>query len=474
MDFLDQLPRNIEENTLLVSFDVVSLYTSIPHDLGLEAINYWVINHGADLPRPFTTDFILKAIALILKENTFQFDDKNFKQIQGTAMGTKMAPSYATLVMGYLEKQLYARFLDIYGPSETEEFINTFKRFLDDCFLLWNKSKEALEELHQLLNNLHPKINFTMELNANKLPFLDVLVLKEDKHLYTDIYYKTTDTHQYLDYRSCHPRHTKRNIPYCLARRICIIVSRADIRDRRLDELKTFLKQQHYPERMIAKGIEKAKKLDVEELRRTSQKNPVTKKMLPLVITHNPNNPNITGRIKENLKFLETSEKMKPILDKTALIISRQQPKNLKKYLTQAKFSNIEQQPSITKCGEERCGTCPYLRTGNSITFKNGKTWQVRSIMTCKATNVVYAITCTTCGSFYIGQTKNLRKRVTLHRQQIHHEEYRHLTVSNHLIHCSKGTFNIAPIYQCRDSNRLLLESKEKNIIDILKPDLNK
>ena len=35
-------------------------------------------------------EFMLKAISLILKENTFHF---NYQQIQGTAMGTKMAPT---------------------------------------------------------------------------------------------------------------------------------------------------------------------------------------------------------------------------------------------------------------------------------------------------------------------------------------------------------------------------------------------
>ena len=42
MDFLNYLPDEVEEHTLLVSFDVVSLYTSIPHDLGLTAIEYWI------------------------------------------------------------------------------------------------------------------------------------------------------------------------------------------------------------------------------------------------------------------------------------------------------------------------------------------------------------------------------------------------------------------------------------------------
>ena len=46
----------------------------------------------------------------MLKENTSQFDGMIYKQIQGTTMGTKMAPAYATLEMGYLEKKLYEKY----------------------------------------------------------------------------------------------------------------------------------------------------------------------------------------------------------------------------------------------------------------------------------------------------------------------------------------------------------------------------
>ena len=51
-----------------------------------------------------------------------------------------------------------------------------------------------------------------MEKHESKIPFLDVLVYKEGRKLHTDIFYKT-DTHQYLNFNSCHPKHTKQNIP---------------------------------------------------------------------------------------------------------------------------------------------------------------------------------------------------------------------------------------------------------------------
>ena len=40
---------------------------------------------------------------LVLKHNVFEFDEKFNLQIQGTVMGTKMAPAYANLFMGRLE-----------------------------------------------------------------------------------------------------------------------------------------------------------------------------------------------------------------------------------------------------------------------------------------------------------------------------------------------------------------------------------
>jgi len=82
----------------IVSFDVVSLYSNIPHDLGIEAIKYWLDKYPTLNQDRFTKDFIIESIKIILHNNYFEFGDDNYKQIKGTAMGTKMAPTYATLV----------------------------------------------------------------------------------------------------------------------------------------------------------------------------------------------------------------------------------------------------------------------------------------------------------------------------------------------------------------------------------------
>ena len=148
LDFLQHIPKEIDENSILVSFDVVNLYTNIPHDLGLTAIKYWLDNNRNSIAPPFSTEFILEAISIVLKENTSHFDGKFYRQIQGTAMGTKMAPTYVTLVMGYLEKELYTKCEQTFGKEDRDYLVKLFKRFPDDCFTIWKRSEEDLTKFH--------------------------------------------------------------------------------------------------------------------------------------------------------------------------------------------------------------------------------------------------------------------------------------------------------------------------------------
>ena len=97
--------KSYTNNTFLVSYDVVSLYTNIPHSLGLDSLKFWLEKAPNRIPTRYPADFILSGVDLILKNNYFQFCDDLFLQKAGTAMGTKMAPTYAILVMGFLEEK---------------------------------------------------------------------------------------------------------------------------------------------------------------------------------------------------------------------------------------------------------------------------------------------------------------------------------------------------------------------------------
>ena len=477
MDFLKYIPSEIPENTILTSFDVTSLYTNIPHDLGLCAVKYWIQEKRHLIDDRFETEFIIEALQIVLEENSFYFDGQIYRQIKGTAMGTKVAPTYANLVMGYLEKQLYDKTEETFNLDFRNYIIEHWKRYLDDCIIFWSRSMEDLNTFKMLLNSLHPSIKFTMESSQIELPFLDILIKKSGTKIITDIYYKQTDTHQYLNFHSCHPSHTKRNIPYCMARRVCAIVSDNRLKELRLSELKIYLEQQFYPSKLIDNGIKRAKSLTITELRTPKEKREETE-TIPFVCTHDPKLPNVFSFMKSNLPLLHQSENMKLLVRKENLIYSRRQPKNLKKHLTRAKFDSVQETFSVKSCDDTRCGTCGkeyiYLETGNIKVFKNGKTFHVNADMTCKSENLIYCITCAGCHENYIGQTGNsVCERVRVHKEQIKYPAYRKIPLSRHLDICGKGKFKIIPFFKCNRKDNIYRQEMERYFIKLFNPKLN-
>lgn len=238
MEFLNHLPKIVDESSELVTFDVVSLYTNIPHELGLTAVKFWLEKERHLIESRFTDDFILSAIKIILENNTFYFDSNYYIQKKGTAMGTKMAPTYATLVLGYLEHKLYDNMRRKYGNEFSSFLQRNWKRFLDDCFIVWTSTTcISLEEFSRELNSMDESIHFTMERSKFKMPFLDVLITVGDGGIIqTDIYSKSTDTHMYLNFKSCHPMHVKLNIPFNLASRIITITNTESAKNQRLND----------------------------------------------------------------------------------------------------------------------------------------------------------------------------------------------------------------------------------------------
>ena len=69
----------------------------------MEAGDYFMRRHNFTDEKKET---VLKFINLVLTCNNLTFQGKHFVQQTGTAMGTKIAPSYANLYMVHLEDRL--------------------------------------------------------------------------------------------------------------------------------------------------------------------------------------------------------------------------------------------------------------------------------------------------------------------------------------------------------------------------------
>ena len=144
----------------------------------------------------------MKLTDFILTHNYFTFKDKDtfYVQTKGTAMGTKMAPQYANLFMTNIENQLFRT------TSKQPLF---FKRYIDDCFIVWTHGEDALLQFQQDFCNINPSIQLTMEYSDTSVNFLDTTISITEGHLETKIYRKPTDKYTYLNPQSFHPPQTQ-------------------------------------------------------------------------------------------------------------------------------------------------------------------------------------------------------------------------------------------------------------------------
>ena len=74
------------------------------------------------------------------------------------------------------------------------------------------------------------------------------VILYPENTVETDANYKDTNAHDYLSCNSAHPEHYKDNLPYSLAKRIIVFISKVDMR---LKNLKNWLKDCNYPDSAI-------------------------------------------------------------------------------------------------------------------------------------------------------------------------------------------------------------------------------
>ncbi|PNF18952.1 hypothetical protein B7P43_G14912, partial [Cryptotermes secundus] len=195
---------NLHSQDTLISFDI-SLFTNVPVDEVLQIVenklhNDVTLMEGSVLQ----VEAIMELLEACLRTNYFQVDDKFFQQKDGMAMGNSLSPIVSNIFMEHFEK--LALDSALYKTS-------LWLRYMDDTFVVWPHSPERLQNIFDHLNSLRPSICFTMETESdNVISFLDVLVIREEMGLVTQVNTKPTHTGQYLKFNSNQPPHVKRDL----------------------------------------------------------------------------------------------------------------------------------------------------------------------------------------------------------------------------------------------------------------------
>ena len=238
-------------------------------------------------------------LSLILKENSFQFNGKNYLQIHGTAMGTKMAVAFANIFMANIETQ-------ILGNSVTKPTI--WKRYIDDIFSLWDVNKPDIDKFLEQANSHHPTIKFTAEISNTEITFLDTVVYKVKRcreHSILDIktHFKPTETFQYTHFSSSHPSGVKKGFVKGEALRRLRTNSSRTTFEENIYKFKSRLLARGYPKRLIETLLSDVKFTERESALR--KKNENREELLPFVTQYQSSVPNIKNVLMEKWHLIQ-------------------------------------------------------------------------------------------------------------------------------------------------------------------------
>ena len=142
-------------------------------------------------------------------------------------MGTKVAPTYANIFMGKLEKITLSK-----CPRSLKEFLHTWRRFIDDILVIWKGTDEQFREFFNFLNAFHLTIKFDEpkhNCDENSCDFLDLKICIQDGKIQTDLFRKDTSKPRDLLQSSAHPGHITSNTVYSMAFRLLSICSNKNV-----------------------------------------------------------------------------------------------------------------------------------------------------------------------------------------------------------------------------------------------------
>ena len=123
--FIDAIKTaQVPDDHELVSFDVKSLFTSIPLQLALDCTETAISNSTLQLP--LLTNDLMDLLNLCLTSTYFQYNGQHYKQLHGTAMGSPVSVVVAEIVMQNIEEQAlasYTRTIPLWYIKGTSEII---------------------------------------------------------------------------------------------------------------------------------------------------------------------------------------------------------------------------------------------------------------------------------------------------------------------------------------------------------------
>ena len=401
-DFI-QKTKNIKipENYFLVTADFVSLYSNINHDDCLFMLTDFFKDKLSNFEH-LSIEAFHSILKLVLNYNFFKYKDLFFKQIKGIAMGSICGPSIANIFVFLYEK----KWLTIHRPL-------IYLRFIDDLFLIIN-NLIILESLKESFGDL--ELTFNIEKTVN---YLDLEITRNDLTSLLDfsLFFKPTNTFSYLHISSNHPKYIFSNLIKSLfirAKRICsklikFIYFGSVISDQ--------LISRGYERNLIDKIFTMVSRLDRDSLLLYKKRKNINFENTFLLKNRYDNNVNNFKEIA--YKAFDTFKEENVIFKDHKLMIVNTMQNNLSSILVHNfKYPYIKSS-SFKHCENLDCKTCLFSNFNEKVFLTKNFILPIPCDSDCESKNVIYIIYCSFCNTFYIGQSKDIKKRIYKHLYDI-------------------------------------------------------
>ncbi|CAJ0939001.1 unnamed protein product [Ranitomeya imitator] len=448
-----------------VTCDVVGLYPSIPHNIILTSLSYFLNKYSTY--KQEIQFFIIDSVSFLLTHNYFSFDRLFFIQKKGVSMGGKCSPSLANITVAVWEEK--------YIFNENNPFSNNivfFGRYIDDLIIIWKGEDMLITDFIKYVNNTDFNLSFTFNTSKTSINYLDIsLSVNENTNLVAvSPYRKSTDSNSILEAHSCHPKHVIKNIPVGEFIRLKRNCSSAAQFTQETESAVFRLKDRGYPNWMLHRAKSVTKDIDRKSLlwsdnedsgslsRNPNKNNNKMKKIkrkrlnenkhtepashslstINFSTVYSPQYAEIIQIVKKYVPILYSDVKLAHILDRTHIRYLAKKAPSLRDILSPSLYLHSKltagnsawlTYKGFFKCGHHPCKTCNFVRKTTSFTSSvTGITYPIRTHMNCNSEGVIYLIECDLCKLQYVGCTVGPLKRGFVSISQNLHLIIHHIT----------------------------------------------
>jgi hypothetical protein len=329
----------VPPKALLVSFDIVNLFPSIPIP-DLKSILKKLLH--VHVPSPLEISELSQLIDISLDQNYFRFNNSFYIQKSGLPMGSPLSPLLADIFLNELENR-------IFSVSKFRNNVQFWYRYVDDVVCLWTGSTRQLDMFLKEINTLNKSIQFTMEIEANNsLNFLDISIEHKTDKFCFNIYRKPTFTDTVIPADSSHSYHTKSSAFNSMIHRLLSIPLSQKNYNQELNTIYTIAQNNGYTRSYINSLLKKmSRSLILKSLYTPVSTVPDNKNYRRILHI-----PDVTPRISRHLKSLNITPAYYSINSLRSKIINN-------------KIENIN---VLEKSGVYKitCGDCNHIYVGQS------------------------------------------------------------------------------------------------------------